>query len=131
VRILADTSGLYATLDENEPSYLDAVAFSDRRDVEFVLPDTVLEELFTLLRRRFNARMAFEIADGLSSGDLGLVIPQTEQDRADTWRLLREYMGVPLSYVDASVIVLGRRLGIGDVFSFDSDFRLAGLSTLP
>ena len=52
-------------------------------------------------------------------------------DEAAIWSLLREYAGVPLSYADASLIVLGKKLGIGSIFTFDSDFRLAGMNVVP
>jgi predicted nucleic acid-binding protein len=47
------------------------------------------------------------------------------------WRVIDEFAGVPMSYADASLVVLARRLRVPRVFSFDSDLKLAGLDLVP
>ncbi len=49
----------------------------------------------------------------------------------NTWAVLREFSGLPLSYADASLVALARKLSIDRVFSFDADFRRCGLHVVP
>jgi predicted nucleic acid-binding protein len=129
--VLGDSSGIYSSLDGGDRDFRRAIEFVLRKDVELVLPDAAIEELYALMRKRMGASAAMQVATAFLDGQSGTVIPQTEQDRAETWALLKTYMGIPLSYVDASIIVLGRRLGFSDVFTFDDDFRMAGMTMVP
>ena len=49
---------------------------------------------------------------------------------AEIWRKLEALRGIPLSYGDASLIVLGQRLRIRRIFTLDEDFREAGLEVV-
>jgi predicted nucleic acid-binding protein len=40
-------------------------------------------------------------------------------------------LACPLSYADASLVVLGRRLRITTAFSFDDDLRACGFELVP
>ncbi len=55
----------------------------------------------------------------------------TEAFDAQIWEVIDEFAGVPLSYADASLMALGRRLRVSRVFGFDSDLQAAGLSLVP
>jgi predicted nucleic acid-binding protein len=50
---------------------------------------------------------------------------------AAAWDIIDEFAGVPMSYADATIVALARDLGLQEVFSFDSDLRLAGLTLVP
>jgi predicted nucleic acid-binding protein len=50
---------------------------------------------------------------------------------AAAWGVIDEFAGVPLSYADAAIVALAREIGLQEVFSFDSDLRLAGLTLVP
>ena len=45
--------------------------------------------------------------------------------------MLAELRGIPLSHADASLIVVGRKLRLTEIFTFDSDFAAAGLTVVP
>jgi predicted nucleic acid-binding protein len=131
VRALGDTSAIFASITTTDQAHALAREFRDDTPLELVIGQPVLEELYTLARRRIGYARAMRLAEEFVAGHAGVVVLQTDDDRAATWAVLREYSGVPLSYADASIVVLARQLRINEVFSFDDDLRQAGLILVP
>lgn len=108
-----------------------ALAFLKQPQLRFVTTSVVAGEAFTLLRRRAGYRVAIRVLDELHSGSQALVLPMTEDVDALARQMLQRFGGVPLSYADATLLAVSQTLDISTVFSFDSDFRLAGLTLVP
>jgi predicted nucleic acid-binding protein len=108
-----------------------AVKFWEIRDHVYAVPASVLAETYTFLRRRQGYRAARDLVRDLLASPTVTIHQTTDARDAATWAVIDEFAGVPLSYVDASVVALARELGIESVFSFDDDFRRAGLRLVP
>ena len=85
----------------------------------------------TRFRRRAGYRAAAEAVRNLRGSQVLSVHHVDEAFDRDIWAAIDEFSGVPLSYADASLVVLGRRLRIRQAFSFDVDLRSAGLDLVP
>jgi predicted nucleic acid-binding protein len=91
----------------------------------------VVAEVYTLLRRRAGFPAAMRASAGLLNSSFVTVHFIDPPFDAEIWRKLEALRGLPLSYVDASLIVLGERMRIRRIFTFDEDFRDAGLEVVP
>lgn len=96
-----------------------------------MLTSIVAGECYTLMLRRMGYGRAMEWRRSLDASPLVNVHVLDTRDEASIWEVLRQYSGVPLSYADASLVVLGRLLHINTVFTFDRDFRQAGMKVVP
>lgn len=128
---LIDTSAIHALNLTFDPYYgrarAHSIAFSGR--LHTTAP--ALEESFTLMRRRAGYDTASRVVDSLRRSDFVTIHFIDRDFDADIWKKLETLRGIPLSYVDASLIVLGERLRIRRIFTFDEDFREAGLEVVP
>ncbi len=92
---------------------------------------TIVGEIYTFLRRRAGHHSARAVVRNLQASPVVSIDEVDDAFDAEIWRVIDEYAGVPLSYPDASLVVLGRRLRITTAFSFDSDLAAAGLRLVP
>jgi len=99
--------------------------------LQLVTTSVIVGETYTLLNDRHGYSVAMRWTEAQRTGALTDVIHLDETEELSIWATLRAFGGVPLSYQDASLIVLGKKLGIRSVFTFDSDFRQAGLNVVP
>lgn len=128
---LLDTSGMVASVDRRDARHADARAFLRQPGLQLATTSVIAGELYTMIRRRLGNAAALEWArSGRQSSILSIHHPSAAEESV-IWETLSEFAGVPLSYADASLIALGRTLRISTVFSFDSDFRAVGLTTVP
>jgi predicted nucleic acid-binding protein len=88
-------------------------------------------EAYTFIRRRSTFAIAFRALQGIRSSSVITVHTMDDDLERGTWRVIEEFAGVPLSYVDASLVALGRQLRVRRIFAFDEDFALAGLELVP
>ena len=126
-----DTGGMFAALAANDKYHATARAYLRTPHLRLLTTSAVIGELYTLVLRRVGYSAASGIVRRLRSDatvDIWLMEASLERE---TWAALDEYAGVPLSYVDASLVALGKRLRITVAFSFDEDLRNAGLTTVP
>ena len=91
----------------------------------------VLSETYTLVRRRMGYLEATNQIDALRRSSVVRIVFIDEQFDREIWSKLEVLRHIPLSYVDASLIVLGERLRIRRIFTFDDDFRAAGMDVVP
>ncbi len=90
--------------------------------------EAIIEELYTLALRRLGWGPARRTVALMRQSSF---ISVHQDDQSLSWAVVDEFPGVPLSYADATLVALSRGLSISTVFSFDSDFRLAGFTTVP
>ena len=91
----------------------------------------IVGETYTLLRNRAGYALARQVAHGIAEESFARVHQVDAAFDREIWAVIDGLAGVPLSYADASLVVLGRTLRIGQAFSFDDDLRVAGLALLP
>lgn len=99
--------------------------------LRFHTTNAILWEFFTLARARLGYERAIAATDAVRRGNSFTVHYLDRERDAAVWALLGELRAFPLSYADASLVFLGRELGIREVFGFDRDFALAGMDLVP
>ncbi len=78
----------------------------------------ILAETYTYLRSLDGYTVARSSIRMLQNSSIIEIVGwDTDRDR-QTYQLIDEFSGVPLSYADASLLVLSRELRLSDVFSF-------------
>jgi hypothetical protein len=134
VGVLLDSSAILAWACDREERHEEAVEEYRVLDAEgrrFVITTDVFDEAVTLVVGRCGHRMAVGVGEFLRGGTPIKLIEIDPRLRDEAWRLFRRHSDHPLSFTDCTSIVTMQRLGITEVFSFDSDFDRAGLRRRP
>jgi uncharacterized protein len=132
VRCILDTSAVLALLAPEDEHHAAARKYvREERSLRLETTVAAVAEVYTVLRRRRGYRFAMDWADGFRSSDVVTIEPSTRDQDNRAWDILHRLAGVPLSYVDASLIALATRLRVDTIFTFDVDFRDAGLKVVP
>ncbi|HEY83915.1 MAG TPA: type II toxin-antitoxin system VapC family toxin [Chloroflexi bacterium] len=105
------------------------------QNYNYVTTNFVLDETYTLLRRRAYAQRSIEfgreIQQVISMGGLELltITPDIEQD---AWRIFEKYHDLSgLSYTDCTSFAVMHLLKIQEVFSNDKHFTVMGFTRRP
>lgn len=124
MRILLDTSLLYALNDADDQNHPKSLAFVRGLTAQLYLPVPVLPELCYLLHSRLGHRAMRDFLTGLVRSDIELIsIDQADLDRIG--QLLANYADASLDFTDAAIIALAERLGFERIATFDRrDFAL-------
>jgi predicted nucleic acid-binding protein len=131
--VLADTSGLYALLNDREPYHSQARAFYDSlpRQTELVVIEYILVETMTLLRVRGFSAAAVRFRDAIRQSNVfSLRYSSVELERA-TFDVFRRYTDKEWSYADCALLASSNELGARAVFSFDHHIDQMGLQRVP
>ena len=91
----------------------------------------IVGEIYTYMRSRDGYGVSRALVRSLAESRVTAIHQLDEVFDSAIWHVIDEFAGVPMSYADASLVVLGRRLRIQKVFSFDDDLRAAGLELVP
>lgn len=130
---LFDSGALIALADPSDGRAMEAAeclrALVAARLPVYVTTPTIAEAHRRLLFKigRDQARTAL---DAFYDGSLNIV-QSTSDDEIEAIRTLRRYRSVDLTLGDALAMAAMVRLGIRTVFSFDSDFLVAGFIRVP
>lgn len=132
--VLVDTSaivGLYLENDEwHAPARKVMADLQAKRRPLFSTTD-VFDEAVTLMRRWGGYESAVRAGEALRGSRVMHLVEVNERDRDEAWRLFKEHKTLSLSFSDCTSAAIMDRLGIEDVFTFDSDFRAFGYTILP
>ncbi len=129
--LFVDTSAFYARLDPSDQWHQRAVTgFMElaRRNAILVTSNLVVAETHHLTWQRLGFQAARDWLGLLADFNVRF---QTLEEHQRTEQVLRSPIGPHLSYVDAASIVAMEAVSLSTVFSFDSDFALAGLTLFP
>lgn len=125
MKVLVDTSALYALLDEDDQAHSRAVAAWREllRESVLMTHNYVIVEALQLVRRRLGVRAPSVMADDLlPSIETEWVDDATHAAALEAWR----GAGWSGSLVDQVSFVLMRRYAIDTAFAYDRDFETAG-----
>ncbi len=136
--VLLDTSALVALAFARDQRHGEAVAcfrdlFATR--TYLVITDYILDETFTLLKRRgISAKKTEEFYDLLCAakqkGSLKVVFIDAKSF-GQAWEHFLSYADQNLSFTDCTSFAVARTLKVDAVFSFDRHFEIAGFRMVP
>lgn len=131
--LLIDSSALLAMVDAGDKYHTAAARFVRARlPAIFYLPETVFIETMVLVKTRLGAGPAVELGNRIMASTHFPLLYLTMEDRQAIWEIFSRYTDKDWSYVDCSILVLARRLGVTEVFTFDRHFdQMAGLTRVP
>ena len=132
-RVMVDTWAWLALNEEDDADHeLAEAANSELLDSGYALVTTnfILDETYTLLRRRTSAQQAIrfghDIQQAVESGALELITIDSEIE-AEAWKIFETYHEVKgLSYTDCTTFAIMRKLGITEAFTVDEHFPMMG-----
>jgi predicted nucleic acid-binding protein len=131
--VIADTSGLYALVDRNDPYHTRAANFLKVQAGvgSLLISNHVFDETMTTVKARLGMQVALQLGLRLrNSRFVELVIFSTAEEQ-ETWRVFSHYTDKEWSYTDCACLVLARQRGIQQAFSFDHHFAQMGLVKVP
>ena len=133
--LFVDTSAWVALLDVSDSLHGRASAYwaaTLAEDRQFLTSDYVLDESYTLLRRRRNGlQMAVLLHDLVTGSELIEEAEIGPELRALGWEIFVGYRDKILSFTDCTSFALMRERTMLEAFTFDADFQRAGFMTLP
>jgi len=130
-----DSSGWIALIDVSDGLHGRAgdfwrTALEEGR--RFLTSDYVLDETYTLLRRRRNGlKMASAVHEMVEVSRFVALAGVDEDLRRQAWEIFVGYEDKVLSYTDCTSFALMRERKLLEVFSFDGDFERAGFIVRP
>ncbi len=116
--ILLDTSGLLAALDRAERTHALAAGALASATPPLLLSPFVLAELDYLVAKRIGHDARVALLAELDRGSLTLA-PFSAADVHDALAVIERHRALKISLADASIVVLARRYGTGDVLTLD------------
>lgn len=133
--IFVDSSAWIALIDVSDGLHHEArglwdIARHDRRS--FLTSDYVLDETYTMLRRRRHGLRMATAFHGLVESSRLIEVAEIDQTiRRQAWSLFVGYQDKVLSYTDCTSFALMRDRNLLEVFTFDSDFQRVGFIQRP
>ena len=131
--ILIDTSAIIALEDPQDQFHQQAKAFLEATETEPVLLaalNATAQETYTTVRRQLGFEVAVQRYDFLV-GDTIIKLRFASDDERAARDELERFREHELSFHDALMAVVMKRLGIYRVFAFDHHFGYFGFEILP
>lgn len=129
MRILADTSGLFALLDQNSSAHRRVYPYY----AGLMVPTTVLTELDYMVTTRLGAHIVRDFYRGIESGFVTHVALE-HRDLTRAFEIMDVYQDAEVGLTDASIVALAERYKLRRVLTLDrrhfSMFRPKGLEYL-
>jgi predicted nucleic acid-binding protein len=132
--VLVDTSALVALYLEDDAEHqraADALAGLREKKRSLLATTDVFDETVTLVRWWGGYADAIRAGESLRQSKVLELVPVSDADREAAWSLFKEYNNLELSFTDCTSAAVMSRLELGEVFTFDSDFREFGYKTIP
>lgn len=125
MRLLIDTSFLYATMDRSDRHHKKVLeTLKHLRNETLVLPVPTLVELGILMNDRLGQRNTAQCIAMIKEGPIRLE-PLIRADLTRVGELLLQYQDARLDFVDAAITSIAERLDIRRILTVDQrDFRL-------
>jgi predicted nucleic acid-binding protein len=122
--VVVDTGPLVAVADRDDAHHQACLAWFDQHDGRAIVPASVIVEVCWLLGRRVGPAAEAAFLAGLI-GDDPLIEALGPDDYRRSAELVDRYADLDLGFVDASVVAVAERLGVGTVATINHrDFRV-------
>jgi len=132
--VLVDTSALVALYLEDDAEHqraADTLAGLRVKKRSLLATTDVFDETVTLVRRWGGYAHAIRAGEALRQSRILEVVQVSDGDREAAWSLFKEYKNLELSFTDCTSAAIMSRLELEEVFTFDSDFREFGYTSIP
>lgn len=131
--VIADTSGLYALVDRNDPHHIRAANFLKAQAGvgSLLLSNHVFDETMTLVKARLGMQVALQLGIRLRNSRFVEMVIFSAAEEQETWRVFSHYTDKEWSYTDCACLVLARQRNIQQAFSFDHHFAQMNLVKVP
>jgi len=127
-----DTSAALALRDPNDQFYeLAHDFFRQRTDLTWAVVGVTSHEAFTRCRYHTNLATALACYDDLRDGGRFRQLPFLPEDEATARASLERMNDQSISFHDALCAAVMVRNGVGQIFTFDRDFWILGLTVIP
>ena len=131
--ILLDTSALIALSDRKDKNHEKAVNFFREavKRTRFVLPKHVLIEYIDGVTKRVGKDKAIEELENILNSNLVMIEFERRKDWEKAFEYFKRYDDKEIDLTDCLSFAIMERLKIGEVFTFDKDFKIHGFIILP
>lgn len=133
--IFIDTSALLALFIKTDEFHKTANDFLDQAKSEkrtFITSNFVLDEFYTWIRAYIGKAKAVYFGEFLSQNtDIVRPVRVLLSDERAAWEFFTKLPGRKVSFTDCTSFALMNRLGLKEAFTFDRDFKKAGIKVLP
>ncbi|MFW9780541.1 MAG: type II toxin-antitoxin system VapC family toxin [Candidatus Heimdallarchaeota archaeon] len=127
--IFIDTGAFFASKVKNDVNHSSAVRVeAEIREGKYgkmVTTNYILDELYTLLRRRVSHEEAIEIGEAIRNSSNIRIIWILEALEKKSWEWFKESQDKTYSFTDCTSFVVMQSLEIGAAFTYDSHFAQA------
>ena len=125
MKILLDTSFLYALNDRRDRNHVRSVGFLHTlMSASLLLPTSVLPEVCYLLHSRLGHTAMRRFLSGLVASDIELESVRAA-DMERVTEILAQYADARLDFTDAAIVALAERLNVTYILTFDRrDFTI-------
>lgn len=131
--VFVDTAFFKALVDIKDEFYSQAQRIwgeIKQQKPNLVTTNYILDESYTLIRKRCGVKMVYELRKMLGAGGGKVRIYRIlVRDEKTSWRWFEENWS-GLSFTDCTSFAVMQRLGIKRVATFDEHFRMAGFEIL-
>ena len=131
--VIADTSALIAFFVRSEEHHDDARRYmAAHPTTRWIILESVFDERATWFRAKVSPRDSIVIGHVLREEHRYRNL--SDDDDAATWETFCRYDDKAWSYTDCSILVMAKRLGITQVFTFDEHIRQMtglGIASVP
>ena len=131
--MFVDTSAFLAIKNSRDTLHRDALALKERlfRAGRAILTsDYVLDESYTMIRRRAGHRIAVEFGEELRGSSAVRVETITREIAEHAWAIFKRFADKDFSFTDCTSFALMRLLGVREALAFDDHFTQAGFVEL-
>ena len=132
--VYLDTSALIALNDRSDKNHDAAASYfrlAAREPTRFVLGRPVVVEYLDGVTKRIGKSDALTRLQQIDASSLWRVEPDSDEDHARAREIFARYDDQAIDMTDSLSFAIMERLGLKQVFAFDSDFEIHGFERLP
>jgi predicted nucleic acid-binding protein len=133
MQLIADTSGLYALVDRQDPHHARAVTFLKTQTLtgSLLISNHVFDETMTVVKARLGMQAALQLGLRMRNSRFIEMVIFSAAHEQEIWRIFSQYTDKDWSYTDCACLALARQRDIHQAFTFDHHFAQMGLVMVP
>ncbi len=132
-KIFVDSSAFAALFLENDKDHKNALALFQKlknSKTPLYTSDYIIDETLTLLLHRSGHKQSMAAGEAILSSDVIKIVSVYPDYFKPAWVLYKKYDDKKFSFTDVTSFTIIKDLNIKKAFSFDSDFKKAGIQLI-